>query len=99
MLNATAIRVLSALFDGSPVDAYVFGSALNSATPNDLDLLLVYPRSMSVCDALALRRQVKALVGKKLGAIAHIVLLSAAEELEVKFVAKERCMNVLDLVE
>jgi hypothetical protein len=85
--------------DGSPVDAYVFGSALHSATPNDLDLLIVYPRGMSAHDALALRRRVKALVGKKLGVIAHIVLLSAAEELEVSFVAKERCLNVLDLVE
>ena len=54
---------------------------------------------MSAHDALALRRRVKALVGKKLGVIAHIVLLSAAEELEVSFVAKERCLNVLDLVE
>ena|SRR5580700_4794937 len=99
MLNATAVRVLSAIFVGSPIDAYAFGSALHSVAPNDFDILIVYPRTMSAYDALALRRRVKGLVGKKLGVTAHVVLLSATEELEVSFVAKERCMNVLDLVE
>ena len=99
MLSGNAISQLMALFGSLPISVYVFGSTLRCQAPNDLDLLVIYEKTMSACEALALRCAIRTFTEEKLGTMAHVVLLTAEEELEVKFVAHEQCVPIRDVLE
>jgi predicted nucleotidyltransferase len=74
---------------------YVFGSFLNSKTPQDLDVLLVYEahNTQSCKLAIAFRETLTSIVESKLDISADVILLSISEEEEMQFVVQESaCM-------
>ena len=77
------------------VDVYLFGSALVSLYPRDLDLLVVYdPHTCGLSDALAARASISLAAQERLGALADISLLSKREAAESNFVEEEGCQLV-----
>ena len=72
-------------------DVYVFGSAVHSQTPNDLDLLVVY--ELSLCPPEKAREEAEHLAEKlarNTNLQPHVVVLSKAEEQDVKFIQSEK---------
>lgn len=74
----------------------LFGSALISDDPRDVDVLLIYPNSMTPEVAIEARRRMVVELGKLLGRRIHSVLLSESEEAETQFIQKEKCRPIAD---
>lgn len=70
---------------------FLFGSSLISATPNDVDILIVYPMSRSAQSALDYRAKLLAKLMKYVSLPIHAILLSEKEESEIEFIAQENC--------
>ena len=74
-------------------DAFVFGSAKNSVSPSDLDVLIVYD-STKIAPERASYMMTPFLV--RLASAAHLkvhpVILSQSEELQVRFAETEKAM-------
>ena len=74
-------------------EVYVFGSALRSKTPADLDLLIVYRSEL--CPHHLARDRANALAStlcKGFGIPLHVVVLSVPEERSVAFIQREGCV-------
>lgn len=77
------------------VALYLFGSALTTLEPNDLDLCLVYdPARLPVHEALYLRRNLSLAINDDFSTAADIVLLSEAEAEQSDFVKLEGAIRV-----
>ncbi len=76
---------------------YVFGSALRSANPSDLDLLVIYePR---LCPPKQARDTAETLVAeltRDMGLQPHVVVLTKTEEQDVGFIQNEGCLEFAD---
>lgn len=70
---------------------FLFGSALHSATPRDIDILVVYPAALDAHDALRFRSKLVTKLKKYSSILVHVVLLSDREEHQVEFVRNENC--------
>jgi predicted nucleotidyltransferase len=88
---ATSLKTLALDHFGSRadgVDFYLFGSALNSPAPSDIDLLVVYERSrIEPTEAVAFRKQMKERIDERL----DVCLLSDLECQSNPFIADEGC--------
>lgn len=68
------------------VSLYLFGSALRTVHVNDLDLLVVYDKqSLSIAEALSLRRGLSESISVDLGIRADCVLLTTQEAEQTNF--------------
>jgi predicted nucleotidyltransferase len=69
---------------------HLFGSALSSSDPQDVDLLVVYDRhTVRPTDAGRLRDTIVSLLGPTTAPPIHIVLLTREEETSTHFAASE----------
>lgn len=67
---------------------YLFGSIANTATPRDIDLLIVYS---TFDDCLILRQ---GLADICLALPLHLFLVSREEERELDFISAQRCTKI-----
>jgi len=76
---------------------FVFGSILTSATPKDIDILLLYAHAedRSVSAALRFRHLAQSNASPELGQELDIVLLSYDEEAELNFVETESAKRLM----
>ena len=73
----------------------MFGSALNKAKPNDLDLVLVYdPSALPIQSVLEVRDLLVRLVWEDVGLPADVILLSYREENRMHFIAEQSASRV-----
>lgn len=80
-------------FDG--IKIYLFGSALGTSNPRDIDLLFVYSEEAYSFDSiLELRRRVTSLLSKVLNKDIDIILLSDKEVLSNPFIEDEGALNI-----
>ena len=79
-------------------DIYIFGSFLNNAHPNDMDILIVYDDNLC-SPKLAYRefhsiiRQLEQLFSLKV----DVTLLTRDEENSVNFIKSENCLKIDDI--
>jgi len=70
---------------------FLFGSALYSDNPDDLDILVVYEDSVTAIEALRFRIKLISKLKKYASIPLHVMLLSEREEREVGFTNAENC--------
>jgi predicted nucleotidyltransferase len=70
---------------------FLFGSALYSENPRDIDILVVYATSLSPVDALDFRSKLISKLRKYIAIPIHVVLLSQSEERKLEFGKIENC--------
>lgn len=74
---------------------YLFGSALFSAQPNDIDLLVVYDSTeIDVGIVNGFRRDLNQLLSSKLGMDVDIYALTMTEAAQSKFIDCEHCVSL-----
>lgn len=71
------------------IQLYLFGSARISKTPNDLDILLIYPDNSRVAKALELKKVLVSYLQGLNGIKIHMVLMTVQENEEIHFREKE----------
>ncbi len=72
---------------------FVFGSALHSNAPKDLDLLVVYdPAGCPPNEAREKAELLASIIGQKSGLCPHVVVLSIKEEESISFIHSEGCV-------
>jgi predicted nucleotidyltransferase len=72
-------------------EVFLFGSALDSDNPSDIDILVIYAARIEPHQAVRFRAKLVRKLGKCTSVPIHVVLLSENEEREVKFVTCENC--------
>ena len=70
---------------------FLFGSALYSENPRDIDILVVYTASLTPGAALQFHTKLVRKLKKYFAVPIHVVLLSQSEECEVESVKTENC--------
>jgi predicted nucleotidyltransferase len=76
-------------------EVWLFGSALISAAPRDIDLLVVYvPDVISPTQAMSLRAPLRRAIARVSSLKVHLVLLSEGEALETGFADAEGAVRV-----
>jgi hypothetical protein len=97
---AMLTRVVDDALSGSKaqddiIGVFLFGSALWSARPRDIDVLVVYrPGTDAAYRALAVRRVLRGPIKAALHLDPHIVLLNEREAAQTDFIRAERCATV-----
>ena len=88
------LRQLCSVILSTPVEgAYLFGSWQEKVHPNDFDILLVYDlERCSIPEILSLKRKIREVAPAIFGIPAHVVMLTTAEERQVKFIAANNCV-------
>lgn len=71
---------------------FLFGSALTTSSPRDLDILIVYDGGPE--DAVRFRQKLSSKLGGFTNRPIHAILLSTKEEIELDFIQKERCRRL-----
>lgn len=71
------------------IQLYLFGSARISKTPNDLDILLIYPDNSRITKAIELKKVLVSYLQKLNGIEIHMVLMTVQENEEINFLKKE----------
>ena len=71
------------------IQLYLFGSARISRTPNDLDILLIYPDNSRITKALELKKVLVSYLQELNGIEIHMVLMTVEENEEIDFLKKE----------
>ncbi len=93
--NLLAMKSVQDAVGSESIALYIFGSALRTFQPNDLDLLLIYDRQLlSTESALSLRRRLSKSIAMELGFPADLVLLSKSEAQQSRFVEMEGAVLV-----
>jgi len=78
------------------IEAHIFGSALTSGEPRDIDLVLIYDVTrVTVTQAIEVRKKVCDGLVQATGIPADVVLLSSTEAEETKFLSKIHTVRVL----
>lgn len=68
------------------ISRYVFGSAVYSDNPSDIDVSIIYDkRYVTVEDAIAYRRELVVKLTEQSSMVIDAILLSKEEEMEVAF--------------
>jgi predicted nucleotidyltransferase len=79
---------------------FVFGSWLKSASPSDVDLLLVYDEARhSPSDFLQVSKLIGDMLRRYFARPVHLVRLTVREEAEVRFVEREGCVPLVDILQ
>lgn len=68
---------------------FLFGSAMSSETPHDIDILITYAGAEPPQAALQFRREFKSRLEKYVSLPLHIILLSESEEIQTQFISRE----------
>lgn len=76
------------------IQLYLFGSARISKTPNDLDILLIYPNNSKVTKALELKKVLVSYLQELNGIEIHMVLMTIQENEEINFLKKEGAIKL-----
>ncbi|MGN0245865.1 MAG: nucleotidyltransferase domain-containing protein [Lachnospiraceae bacterium] len=76
------------------IQLYLFGSARISKTPNDLDILLIYPDNSRITKALELKKVLVSYLQKLNGIEIHMVLMTVQENEEINFIKKEGAVKI-----
>ena len=76
------------------IQLYLFGSARISKTPNDLDILLIYPDNSRITKVLELKKELVSYLKKLNGIEIHMVLMSIQENEEINFLKKEGAIKL-----
>ena len=76
------------------IELYLFGSARISATPNDLDILLIYPDDSKITKAFDLKKLLKNYLQELNNIEVHMVLMTSQENEEINFVKKENAIKL-----
>ncbi len=78
------------------LSVWIFGSALNSINPRDIDILYVYlPTSKdSWIRAIEFRKYMEGSFLKLFNVQSHVILLTESEEAEIGFITKEYCEKI-----
>lgn len=94
-MNLLAIKSVQDVVENEGIALYIFGSALRTLHPNDLDLLLVYDkRLVSEESALLVRHSLSKTIVEILGLQADLVLLSKFEAQQSRFIELEGAARV-----
>lgn len=72
---------------------YLFGSSTKIKTPNDLDILILYPEN-AVKQAINIKNYTIQYLEDSLDIKIDCILLSIEEEQEVSFIVKEKAMCI-----
>ena len=76
------------------ITRYVFGSAVYSDTPSDIDVAIIYDRRyVSVEDAIAYRRELVNEMRVLNSMMIDAILLSMEEEMEMAFLENAKCLE------
>ena len=76
------------------IKLYLFGSARISKTPNDLDILLIYPDNTRVTKVLELKKELISYLYGLNGIKMHMVLMTVQENEEINFLKKESAVKL-----
>ena len=76
------------------IQLYLFGSARISKTPNDLDILLIYPDNSRITKVLELKKVLVSYLQKLNGIEIHMVLMTVQENEEIDFLKKEGAVKI-----
>lgn len=68
---------------------FLFGSAMSSETPHDIDLLITYAATEDPQAAVQFRKKLRSRLGKYVPLPLHIILLSESEEAQTQFISRE----------
>lgn len=71
------------------IQLFLFGSARDKKTPNDIDILLIYPDNKRVTQAIELKKMLKSYLQDLNGIEIHMVLLTVRENEDINFIKKE----------
>lgn len=71
------------------IQLFLFGSARVNKTPNDIDILLIYPDNKRVTQAIELKKMLKSYLQDLNGIEIHMVLLTVRENEDINFIKKE----------
>lgn len=76
------------------ITRYVFGSAVYSDTPSDIDVAIIYDRQyVSVEDAIAYRRELVNEMRVLNSMMIDVILLSMEEEMEMAFLENAKYLE------
>src|SRR4051794_21334200 len=74
---------------------WLFGSALRSPHPRDVDLLLVYDLDVSFEEVEEVRAAIAKIACETVGLKPHLVVLNTREAAETAFAAKEGALSLV----
>ncbi len=73
------------------ISRYIFGSAVYSNSPEDIDVAIVYDKQyVSVKDAIAYRKEITAILSEMNSITIDAILLSREEEEEMAFLTNAK---------
>lgn len=73
------------------ITIYLFGSAVYSENPSDIDIAIVYEKSkVNLEEIIRYRRELEAILSKQTNCIIETILLSSEEEKEMQFLANAK---------
>ncbi len=76
------------------ISRYVFGSALYSETPSDIDIAIIYDKEyVTVEDAIAYRRELVDEMTQLNSMMIDTILLSLEEEMEMAFLENAKVLE------
>lgn len=76
------------------IQLYLFGSARVNKTPNDIDILLIYPDNKRVTQAIELKKMLACYLQDLNGIEIHMVLLTVRENEDINFLKKECAVKI-----
>ena len=76
------------------IQLYLFGSARVNKTPNDIDILLIYPDNKRVTQAIELKKMLASYLQDLNGIEIHMVLLTVRENEDINFLKKECAVKI-----
>ncbi|WP_160693132.1 hypothetical protein [Clostridium sp. C2-6-12] len=80
------------------LNIFLFGSVFNTSNPNDIDILILYPRNTNyINEIFNLKNNMKLILEKELLIDIDILILSYEEEEEIDFIRCEGAIN-FDLI-
>ena len=72
-------------------DLYLFGSAVYSENPTDIDIAIIYEKgNVSINEAIKFKHELKSNLTKQTGFSVDIILLSREEEKEMEFLSNAK---------
>ena len=76
------------------IQLYLFGSARFNNTPNDIDILLVYPDDRRITEVLEVKKLLISFLQELNEVEIHMVLLTVRENEEINFIKKEGAVRI-----
>jgi len=88
------MRIKLSIKPRAHISRYIFGSALYSETPSDIDVAIIYDKNyVKVEDAIAYRRELVDEMTQLNSMIIDTILLSLEEEMEMAFLENAKVLE------